>query len=167
MSGKIACRTPKHTVPYTGTYLTRLYMSAQGIIPICSTGGEQARSDTMMTITAINDAHPTPQWSGARDYRAESPHGSITQREVPEPYERRVLLNSSSFEVMMATWRPGIRCAPHDHGGASGLVLLLSGSFIERSWELRDGRLELIGEEVLKAPAVTSVGVRPLTFGES
>ena len=40
---------------------------------------------------------------------------------------------------MLATWRAHARSAPHDHGGAHGLVFVLSGTFEERV-HAREGR---------------------------
>ena len=39
--------------------------------------------------------------------------------------------------IMLARWRPGDRCAPHDHGGAGGFVIVLDGEFDERrfAWD--------------------------------
>jgi ubiquinone/menaquinone biosynthesis C-methylase UbiE len=38
---------------------------------------------------------------------------------------------------MLARWRPGHDCAPHDHGGAGGFVIPVEGTFVERrfSWD--------------------------------
>ncbi|MCU1498353.1 MAG: methyltransferase [Acidimicrobiales bacterium] len=47
------------------------------------------------------------------------------------PYSRLVLHAEPDVEVMIARWRPGACCAPHDHGGSSGFVVALDGSFGE------------------------------------
>jgi hypothetical protein len=60
-----------------------------------------------------------------------------------EPYSRTLLARTAHGEVMLAAWREGARCAPHDHGGASGFVLVLAGSF-------RETRFEFDGEELRK-----------------
>lgn len=55
------------------------------------------------------------------------------------PYGRRSIFHDAGLgEVMIATWRAGARSAPHDHGGAPGLVAVLSGTFEERV-HVRDG----------------------------
>lgn len=46
------------------------------------------------------------------------------------PYGRRVLVAGDGIEVMLATWTRGASCAPHDHGGATGAVRVLSGACI-------------------------------------
>ncbi len=51
------------------------------------------------------------------------------------PYGRRVLHAGPRGEIMLAAWRDGARSAPHDHGGAGGLVLVLAGRFEERVFE--------------------------------
>ena len=47
--------------------------------------------------------------------RAGDPPGS-------DPYSRLLLHADDDVEVMVARWRPGARCAPHDHGGSGGFV---------------------------------------------
>ncbi|MGN6694398.1 MAG: cysteine dioxygenase, partial [Aquihabitans sp.] len=62
----------------------------------------------------------------------------ITLKAVPgTPYSRQKIYETSELEVMVANWEPDFRCAPHDHGGASGFVALLRGSFNERrfAWD--------------------------------
>lgn len=49
-----------------------------------------------------------------------------------EPYSRSILRVDDQVEIMLARWRPGQRCAPHDHGGAGGVVIAIEGSFSER-----------------------------------
>ena len=53
------------------------------------------------------------------------------------PYSRRILLATDDAEVMVARWRPDLRCAPHDHGGSVGSVVVLAGRFDEQRfrWE--------------------------------
>ncbi len=48
-----------------------------------------------------------------------------------QPYGRRVLLANAEGEVMLASWRRGASCAPHDHGEARGIVVVLDGGFTE------------------------------------
>jgi quercetin dioxygenase-like cupin family protein len=50
---------------------------------------------------------------------------------VGQPYGRRVLLANAEGEVMLASWRRGASCAPHDHGEARGIVVVLDGCFTE------------------------------------
>jgi SAM-dependent methyltransferase/predicted metal-dependent enzyme (double-stranded beta helix superfamily) len=53
------------------------------------------------------------------------------------PYSRQRLFASDDLEVMLANWVPGSQCAPHDHGGSSGFVAVLRGTFHERrfTWD--------------------------------
>ena len=51
---------------------------------------------------------------------------------VGRPYGRRVLCHDATGEAMIAAWGPGSRSAPHDHGGAQGRVIVVSGRFEER-----------------------------------
>ena len=54
-----------------------------------------------------------------------------------EPYSRSILRVDDEVEIMVARWRPGHRCAPHDHGGSGGFVVAVEGTFQERrfGWE--------------------------------
>ena len=63
-------------------------------------------------------------------------------RPDPErPYGRRVLFATPHLEAMIATWTPGVRCAPHDHGDTFGAVRVLRGRVDHRAWAVRDGAL--------------------------
>lgn len=35
-----------------------------------------------------------------------------------DPYSRSILRVDDRVEIMLARWRPGHGCAPHDHGGS-------------------------------------------------
>ena len=50
------------------------------------------------------------------------------------PYSRQQLHATEGLEVMLATWEPGLRCAPHDHGGSHGCVSVLHGTFHEQRY---------------------------------
>lgn len=59
------------------------------------------------------------------------------ERVAGRPYTREVLYAEADVgEVMRATWAPGVRSAPHDHGGARGLVAVLEGRFEERGYAM-------------------------------
>jgi SAM-dependent methyltransferase len=74
-----------------------------------------------------------------------------------EPYSRMVLRVDDEVEIMLARWRPGQRCAPHDHGGAGGFVILLEGTFIERRFDWDGQELVATHTATLPAGAVTSI----------
>ena len=59
-----------------------------------------------------------------------------------DPYGRRPLHRDAVGEVMLAGWRAGAECAPHDHAGGEGMVVVLAGTFTETDWIWRDGNLE-------------------------
>lgn len=58
-----------------------------------------------------------------------------------EPYSRLILRVDDGIEIMLARWRPGHRCAPHDHGGSGGFVIAVEGAFQERRFEWEGARL--------------------------
>jgi predicted metal-dependent enzyme (double-stranded beta helix superfamily) len=47
------------------------------------------------------------------------------------PYSRQALHADETVEIMVARWAPDAECAPHNHGGCSGFVVVLSGALIE------------------------------------
>ncbi len=47
------------------------------------------------------------------------------------PYSRRTLHAEDAVEIMVARWGAPSRCAPHDHGGSSGFVTVISGHLEE------------------------------------
>jgi len=73
------------------------------------------------------------------------------------PYMRHVLGSTAEWEVMVARWRPGVPCAPHDHGAAGGWVVFARGTFVETLWTARDGGYEAASERTHRAPAVSRV----------
>ncbi|HEX3345090.1 MAG TPA: cysteine dioxygenase family protein [Polyangiaceae bacterium] len=78
---------------------------------------------------------------------------------VGQPYGRRVLFTSPEGEVMLASWRRGARCAPHDHGEARGLVLVLDGVFTEGVYEATaDGGIRAGSSRVVAAGDTLAVG---------
>ncbi|OBK23213.1 hypothetical protein A5634_05915 [Mycobacterium asiaticum] len=58
-----------------------------------------------------------------------------------EPYSRSILRVDDQVEIMLARWRPGHSCAPHDHGGSGGFVVAVEGSFHERRFGWDESRL--------------------------
>ena len=52
------------------------------------------------------------------------------------PYSRKIAHSGPLGEVMIAHWGTQAECYPHDHGEALGVVLVLSGEFVEQSFTL-------------------------------
>lgn len=74
-----------------------------------------------------------------------------------EPYSRTILRVDDEVEIMLARWRPGQRCAPHDHGGAGGFVIVLQGRFEERRFDWDGPRLSVISSTEHHTGEVTSI----------
>lgn len=74
-----------------------------------------------------------------------------------EPYSRTILRVDDEVEIMLARWRPGRRCAPHDHGGAGGFVIVLEGRFEERRFDWDGPRLAVTSSAEHPAGAVTRI----------
>jgi predicted metal-dependent enzyme (double-stranded beta helix superfamily) len=78
--------------------------------------------------------------------------------DVGRPYGRLLLHQTGFGEVMLAGWRSGARSAPHDHGGARGLVAVLDGSFTETTYQFDGSGLRATAEcdhsggDLLRAP---------------
>lgn len=73
-----------------------------------------------------------------------------------EPYSRTIL-RVDEVEIMLARWRPGQRCAPHDHGGAGGFVIVLQGGFEERRFDWDGPRLTVTTSTEHHTGEVTSI----------
>ncbi|OBJ98595.1 hypothetical protein A5638_09415 [Mycolicibacterium fortuitum] len=73
-----------------------------------------------------------------------------------EPYSRTIL-RVDEVEIMLARWRPGQRCAPHDHGGAGGFVIVLQGGFEERRFDWDGPRLTVTTSTEHHTGGVTSI----------
>lgn len=74
-----------------------------------------------------------------------------------EPYSRTILRVDDEVEIMLARWRPGRRCAPHDHGGAGGFVIVLEGRFEERRFDWDGPRLAVTSSAEHPVGAVTRI----------
>ncbi|MGV0805936.1 hypothetical protein [Mycolicibacterium setense] len=74
-----------------------------------------------------------------------------------EPYSRTILRIDEEVEIMLARWRPGQRCAPHDHGGAGGFVIVLEGRFEERRFGWDGSELIVAGSAEYLAGAATRI----------
>jgi ubiquinone/menaquinone biosynthesis C-methylase UbiE/predicted metal-dependent enzyme (double-stranded beta helix superfamily) len=70
-----------------------------------------------------------------------------------EPYSRSILRADDEVEIMLARWRPGHGCAPHDHGGAGGFVIPVEGTFVERRFAW-DGPRLIVAEHASRAEGV-------------
>jgi predicted metal-dependent enzyme (double-stranded beta helix superfamily) len=89
---------------------------------------------------------------------------------MPEPggaeagpaYERLRLLASSTDELVWLRWSPGVESAIHDHGGADGVVILVSGVLCERIYAPTQAEPALRSERVHRAPAF--IRVAPATY---
>ena len=85
-----------------------------------------------------------------------------------EPYSRSILRVDDKVEIMLARWRPGHGCAPHDHGGAGGFVIPIEGTFAERrfSW---DGPRLVVTEQATRPEGIpiriTSDDIHDMTAG--
>jgi hypothetical protein len=82
--------------------------------------------------------------------RAPAPRGD-------EPYGRLPLLRDRRGELMLAGWRSGERCAPHDHGDAHGIVIVLAGRFTETRYEKRAQGLVPAGQVTLATGSTVPV----------
>ncbi|MGW4097312.1 methyltransferase domain-containing protein [Mycobacterium sp. NPDC004974] len=74
-----------------------------------------------------------------------------------EPYSRTILRVDDEVEIMLARWRPGQRCAPHDHGGAGGFVIVLHSRFEERRFDWDGPRLSVTSSTEHHTGEVTSI----------
>jgi len=70
-----------------------------------------------------------------------------------EPYSRSILRADDEVEIMLARWRPGHGCAPHDHGGAGGFVIPIEGTFVERRFGW-DGPRLVVAEHATRPEGV-------------
>ena len=82
----------------------------------------------------------------------------LVRPDPDKPYGRRVLLQTSVLESMLATWTRGVQCAPHDHGGSIGCVRVLRGVSLHRMYRVIDGALTLVKEERVSAGEVIAAG---------
>lgn len=82
----------------------------------------------------------------------------LCRPDLTQPYGRRVLLCEARLEVMVATWTPGVLCAPHDHGGQIGVVRVLRGSTNHQLWSVADGSARCVREHEARCGEVLVAG---------
>lgn len=104
-----------------------------------------------------------PDLSTLTDWLADVPVDArqlarVRRADPDKPYGRNVLLETDHVEGMVATWTPGVWCAPHDHGGSVGGVRVLQGAAEHRVFRVRDGELELVRQERVQAGDVMRCG---------
>ena len=83
---------------------------------------------------------------------------ALRQPDHTRPYGRRVLQTGPHVEAMLATWTPGLPCAPHDHGGSVGGVAVVQGEAIHRIWRVHDGALTPLAQERVREGGVLACG---------
>jgi cysteine dioxygenase len=83
----------------------------------------------------------------------------VAKTDTSKPYGRRVLFQNDDLEVMVAAWTRGVPCAPHDHGGSSGAVRVLQGRSRHLIWDVVDGALQVVKEEIVTPGGVMVCGV--------
>ena len=83
---------------------------------------------------------------------------NLAHPDLTNPYGRRVLMADPRLEVMVATWTPGRPCAPHDHGGSVGGVLVLRGRSTHRIFEVVDGALVMRREHIAEPGEILAFG---------
>lgn len=76
-----------------------------------------------------------------------------------EPYSRSILRVDDQVEIMLARWRPGHGCAPHDHGGAGGFVIAIESTFDERRFGWEQTRLT-VTEQLVRQQG-TAIEISP------
>jgi len=76
---------------------------------------------------------------------------------IHEPYGRFPLHRDRRGEIMLAGWKAGTRCAPHDHDDARGIVMVVSGRFTETRYRHRAGSLSTIGTASADAGSTIAV----------
>lgn len=74
-----------------------------------------------------------------------------------EPYSRQLLEVDGHREVLILRWRPGVPCAPHDHGEAKGVIHLVEGELTERRFRWSARGLGLVSEVLHQAPALLTI----------
>ena len=74
--------------------------------------------------------------------KAVKPHAS-----KEHPYGRHVIFANPRLEVMVASWRRGFPCAPHDHGDAVSAIKVLRGRSHHRGFCIQDNQLNMVFTE--------------------
>jgi len=74
-----------------------------------------------------------------------------------EPYAKRLLREDEQGEILLMTWNPGVRCAPHGHDAARGTVAILEGTFEERRFEFEGDGLRRVRRQRAGAPETVDI----------
>lgn len=97
---------------------------------------EQSEIKTSDLIAFLNTIEVTA--SDLQEYRQSDPE---------HPYGRKVLLNHTRLEVMLATWTRDYPCAPHDHGGSNSAIKILQGRSHHCLYSINEDRLNEVYAE--------------------
>jgi ubiquinone/menaquinone biosynthesis C-methylase UbiE len=111
--------------------------------PLTASDGLDALAPLFDDLAAVAIRGESPGLELLARVRAARPVLSAAAR-LPrdgEPYSRLILRDDDDVEIMLARWRPGHRCAPHDHGGSGGFVIAVEGAFHERRFDWEGARL--------------------------
>lgn len=82
----------------------------------------------------------------------------LLEADEGQPYGRTLLSSADdTHELLAMRWRPGVRCAPHDHGDSFGSIHIIEGHFVERRFSFDDGVLRVLGTETHEAPALLRI----------
>jgi ubiquinone/menaquinone biosynthesis C-methylase UbiE/predicted metal-dependent enzyme (double-stranded beta helix superfamily) len=112
-----------------------------------------------LAAVAMRGAVPGPELL-ARAAAAQAALSDLAQEPKDgEPYSRSILRVDDQVEIMLARWRPGHGCAPHDHGGSGGFVVAVEGMFHERRFGW-DGPQLTVAEDVMRHQG-TTIAISP------
>jgi len=109
--------------------------------------------DLLASLAASARSTDQPPAEVVAALRATLPDLEALAAEPPEghPYSRQILHSHPDVEIMVARWGHGAVCAPHDHGGSSGFVTVISGDLEEyrHAW---DGADLVVTEQIERRP---------------
>lgn len=74
-----------------------------------------------------------------------------------KPYGRHLLHAGNEGEALVMGWRDDASCAPHDHGSARGVVLVLRGEGVEQEWTIEGEGVRPGRSRTLLAPSMMHV----------
>ncbi|MBL4636444.1 MAG: cysteine dioxygenase family protein [Kofleriaceae bacterium] len=93
--------------------------------------------DPTWALTKAGNAHSTV--ADAYGELSWPSHDNLPTPAAGQPYGRVLLLECQpaqlpAAELVLIRWRPGQRCAIHDHGGGHGFVYVLQGEVHNEAW---------------------------------
>ena len=122
---------------------------------------------TMLPITSIkkliesfDDAEPSQQAGVLKRMDIEISEFEKYAAWIDADYSRNCIARKEGFEIILICWDQKAKTPMHDHDGQDCWVVQVSGTVVEKRFEINDGKFDLTNEAYLKEGDITYMNDR-------